>query len=275
MKPLFYLLLLANLTLFLWEQFVRLEPAGTESGGRMERQLDSIVLLKELPPAPVIVTKETIAAAEEAAPNAVEAPPVEAPPVQAETPTSAETPVQIETPSAQQEPSPPAASMPERRNFCARLGPFTAETEAKEVRRGIHGVSDARVESRTKSVESGYWVLHPPASTLEEAKANKRTLMARGASETLILREGENANAVSLGYFLDRTRAETLLRDYRAKGFDTLEIRARHDGKTEYWLNVRSRAEAAQWQGSLERLKRQQPNLRAEEKARCGENGAG
>lgn len=299
MKSLFYLLLLANLTFFLWEQFVHLEPAGTESAERSERQVDTIVLLKELPPPPVIVTKGTVAAAVEAAAQAAETPPVEPAPVQAESPlpvatsTPVEAPVQAETPLAapaapptppavpetpQVQTEPPAASVvkpAETREFCARLGPFDAEAEAKEVGRGIEGVSDAWVESRVRPAENGYWVLRPPAASLEEAKAVKRKLLEQGAKEALILREGENANGVSLGFFRDRTRAENLLREYRAKGLDALEIRARRDGKTEYWLKVRAQADAAAWNASLERLRKQHPDLRVEEKAGCGENGAG
>lgn len=277
MKPLFYLLLLANLTFFLWEQFVNLEPAGFESAERTERQVDTIVLLKELPPPPIVVTQETVAAAEEAAAKAAETPPAEAPSDQTETPPPPPEapPAAPETPPVQAEPPAPSAAKPaETTEFCARLGPFGAETEAKGAGRGIGGVSDARVESRVKPVESGYWVLRPPAASLDEAKAAKRKLMEQGAKDALVLREGENANAVSLGYFRLRAGAETLLREYRAKGFDGLEIRARHDGKTEYWLKVRVQAEAPAWNASLERLKKLQPGLRVEEKEKCGENGA-
>ena len=283
MKSLFYLLLLANLTFFLWEQFVRLEPPGTESAGRTERQLDSIVLLKELPAPPVIVSQET-AKAEEAAPEAVETPPV-----QPETPTAAAQPVPVETPAAppvppaapepppaQAEPPAPSAAKPvQTREFCARLGPYGAEMEAKSAGRGISGVREARVETRVTPTEDGYWVLRPPSASLEEAKTVKRKLMEQGAKDALILREGANANAVSLGYFRRKEGAETLLREYRAKGLEGLEIRARQGGKTEYWLHVRAKAEPAAWKATLERAEAQRPGLSVEEKARCGGAGAG
>lgn len=262
MKFLFSLLLLANLTFFLWEQFVRREPGNAGLPRQAEQPLDTLVLLRELPP-PQMLAQPEQPPAEPAAP-VTETPP---PPAGDAAPVASPQAVAPDaTPAAE------AARPAEKREFCARLGPFPAEVEAQAAGNGIEGLRAARVESRVRPAESGYWVVRPPAASLDEAKAMKRRLMEQGAKEALILREGENTNAVSLGFFRDRTRAETLLRDYRARGFEGLEIRARRDGRTEYWLKVRARTEAAAWNATLERIRSHQPGLKVEE--RCAENGA-
>lgn len=134
---------------------------------------------------------------------------------------------------------------------CRRIGPLASETDAQDLRRRLSGSGAVSVEHKSSKTELGYWVLYPPAATLEQARTNKRNLIAKGAKDAAVLVDGDNALSVSLGFFKERAGAEKTQAEARGKGID-VSIKARVEQRDEYWLRLQSKAPAGSdstWQG--------------------------
>ncbi|TAN49312.1 MAG: SPOR domain-containing protein [Methylococcaceae bacterium] len=127
---------------------------------------------------------------------------------------------------------------------CRRIGPLPSEADAASLRRRLADGGTVSVEHKSSKTELGYWVLYPPAATLEQARTNKRNLIAKGAKDAAVLVDGDNALSVSLGFFKERAGAEKTLAEARAKGID-VNLKARMEQRDEYWLKLQAKAAAA------------------------------
>lgn len=282
MKPLFFLLLLANAIFFLWESYIQPGLDNLALPEERSPKLDNIVLIQELPPVPQVAVSEPLAtlpppaapqpaapppapAAEPAKPTvetlemrtpAVPAQPA-APTTTASTPPPAaakpkakppETPPAA-TPTASAAAAPPAPSPASA--SCRRIGPLANPADAQALRQRLaRAGTAASVEHTPGKTETGYWVMMPPAANLAAARANKQLLMQKGAPDAMLINDGDYALGVSIGFFKDRARAEKALADAKAKGLPvTLKPRIENGG--EYWLKLTSNpspASDAQWQ---------------------------
>lgn len=178
MRWVFLLLLMANGFYFLWWQQQEAVEQAADSRGRGD-EVESLVLLKEADPG---------AAAQNPAP-----PP--APPT---------------APVADAPPAP----LPEQ---CWRLGPFAQQARARAVEAALRDGGDLAVTVTAVEIpgEPDYWVHVGPFASRTEALARFHELRAKGI-DSFLVRDGELTNAVSLGLFSSRQRAERAQRQYRS-----------------------------------------------------------
>jgi hypothetical protein len=121
---------------------------------------------------------------------------------------------------------------------CMSLGPFldlaeTAEAAARLRERG-HLPSQRLADS---PLWVGYWVSLAPFPTRDEAVAAVEKLRARGVADLYVEPNGEDANAVSLGLYSDRERAEAVASTIRGLGY-VPQISDRYRTASVYWVDV-------------------------------------
>lgn len=278
MRQLLLLLLLLNGAFYLWETRLRAQfdalPATDETAGK----LDSIVLIAELPPVPDIKVIDPEPTPQPAArpsapltsytpspsvkallhpPRKPVAPPSQPTAAETKPPSGTNAVTDNKTPTLEPAKATPAATKPvlaeepvaaptkpaEPAPQCRRIGPFPSEADATSLRLRLAGSGTVSVEHKSSKAELGYWVLYPAAATLEQARTNKRTLIAKGAKDAAVLVDGDNALSVSLGFFKERAGAEKTLAEARAKGID-VNLKARLEQRDEYWLKLQTKAAA-------------------------------
>jgi len=217
MKYLFFLLLLGNIVLYLWETGHR-QPR--EEVNRIQLQLpdshEEIKLLKEAPAAPKKSPGAT--PAKEAPPAATIKP--EPPPVAVE----------------------PAPVKVEIDPHCRLIGPYAdadaARASLDQLQSRLEGLE---LVSRTEASAEGFWVLYPRAENIYAARANRKMLSDRGIRDLWLFDKGELENAISLGVFKTRDRAEAMQEELRAKGIE-VEIKPRMARTESNWLRLSWRA---------------------------------
>lgn len=123
---------------------------------------------------------------------------------------------------------------------CTRLGPY----DTREARQAAQAaILQARVDSAlpvqtTETKVSGYYVLLPPAASLDAGKGAVEKLKAAGIKDVWLFRSGELRHAVSLGMFSSRRNAQVQATKIKRKGFP-VELRERSKAVDLYWLDVR------------------------------------
>jgi hypothetical protein len=210
MKILFLILLLLNLGLVAWHYWIVPQP-------EQSRALESgVPRLRLWQPAD----------------NRAPAPSVTAP-TQVPVPATHRPPATAETVSLRNTGGTPS---------CAEFGPFDDSDAASRAAavlkaRGIAVI----VTTRTKAVQSGYWVYFPPFATYDAAKAMETKLRRRGIKDVFIVGDGEQRNAISLGVFSDSARAARRRDALRKLGFKPKLGRRLRD-EDRYWLRATAAA---------------------------------
>jgi len=123
---------------------------------------------------------------------------------------------------------------------CVRLGPFDSENGMAGLQSELRGLF-SRVHTReTKSIaDKGYWVYLPPYSTRAEADKAMELLTAAGASDFYVVPRGKSVNAVSLGIFARRERAESRRGQLRQLGLGLdIVVELQTEIQTQYWLEA-------------------------------------
>jgi hypothetical protein len=121
---------------------------------------------------------------------------------------------------------------------CVSLGPYldlaeTAEAAARLRERG-HMPSQRLADS---PLWVGNWVYLAPFNTRAEATAAVEKLRVNGVDDLYIEPSGEDENAVSLGLYSDRERAEALAAEIRKLGY-TPQISDKYRVASVYWVDV-------------------------------------
>jgi hypothetical protein len=123
---------------------------------------------------------------------------------------------------------------------CIRFGPFESESELQALQPDLQKLFDAVHARVTNSlVESGYWVFLPPHSTRPEAEQTMEQLTAAGARDLYVVPRGNLVNAVSLGIYDSRDRAES--RREQIAGLDpglNIAIQLQTEIETRLWLEA-------------------------------------
>ncbi len=120
---------------------------------------------------------------------------------------------------------------------CLSLGPFSdnEEVAAAELRLGALGLEGKRRRAEGQ-IWVGYWIFLPPTATRSEAETLMQALKNRGVGDVYVEPAGERENAVSLGVFSERGRAQRRFREIRELGFEPQIARRTRQG-TVYWLD--------------------------------------
>ena len=106
---------------------------------------------------------------------------------------------------------------------CYTMGPFKDEITLEQARTQLqeHGLN-VDVRKREESQSHRYWVYLPVMSSRARATEVSRQLARAKVSDYFIVNSGEKKNAISLGYFKEKPRAENRLswlnkRKFKAK----------------------------------------------------------
>ncbi len=123
---------------------------------------------------------------------------------------------------------------------CLSLGPFSDERELAEARARLQAQGlDGEVRHAPGRIWVGYWIFLPATETREEAVGRVEALRERGVRDLYIEPAGERENAVSLGVFSERDRAQRRYREIRELGFQPQIARRTREG-TVFWLDFES-----------------------------------
>ena len=222
MRALFLLLLLANAALFGWNWYQDrvLERAAPEPPS-MADEGRGLRLLSDVAVQPLREDRSPEAPAEEPAAGPESAEP--------ETPARPE-PTEAAEPSAPDEPK-PSASPPR----CFRAGQIDARASRDEL---VAFLEERGIEARTgteKGHGESHWVLLPPFPNTDMARNLMDRLREKGVKDLYLVPSGENRNAISLGVFKERPRADERLARIRRLGFDA-EMRSLPLPSTRYWV---------------------------------------
>lgn len=136
---------------------------------------------------------------------------------------------------APQAPLSARASPAEHQGLCLVLGPWPDRDDAQ---RGRVQLAAAGVPAtiRAVSVRKDHlnWVYLPSYRSRDRALAVLGELQSRGV-DSFVVKEGEDANAISLGYFSNADSAEGLRVKMRNAGYPAF-VRETARSVTEYWL---------------------------------------
>jgi len=135
----------------------------------------------------------------------------------------------------------PAAVRTLSKDACGFLGPFADPITVRQVAGRLKRAQvDNKIYSESASINPVYWVYLKPATSRSTALAALRELQA-ARIESFIVGEGEDANAISLGFFKKKESAESIQQQRIAQGFDAkLVKKERH--RDQYWAVVQSQS---------------------------------
>ncbi|MDX1805085.1 MAG: SPOR domain-containing protein [Alcanivorax sp.] len=128
-----------------------------------------------------------------------------------------------------------AASAPAGGSLCPVIGPWASQADAEAgltqlKAAGIGGV----VRAVTVNKDRLNWVYLPPYQDRKRALRVLHDLQDRGV-DSFIVKDGDDANAISLGYFSSKESAEGLRVKMRNAGYPAF-VRETSKQVTEYWL---------------------------------------
>lgn len=229
MKPLrlsFFVLLLANVLFFAWQQ--NAGPANGHEPQRLQQELQPEKLKLIAAPAPTTTPTPPTAAA--VAATVATAPEPAAPAAAAE-------PAPVPTPPVAVEPPPPP-------QLCKAFNGLTLEA-AKEAQSEINTRSP-NTKSSLQSVRENpsYWVFIPSQANKAGAEKKVGELKQLGIEESFIISdEGPNRWAISLGLFRNKDTAEAFLQNLSKKGVRSAKLDVREKGGDKTRLEIHAPAE--------------------------------
>jgi len=121
--------------------------------------------------------------------------------------------------------------------MCWTLGPFRDEALSDSI---MDKMTENGFKPESRAIEqketSGYWVYLPAYESRQEAKSVAEKLAERGIKDYYVVTGEENRNAISLGLFSTKARADRRKADIRRFGYrPRSEIRYRD--RTYFWID--------------------------------------
>ena len=251
MRVVLALLLLLNLAAFLLlgpYEHTELLPGSVGDGGGSGLTLLAEADPAQLQPAAAINTPTPVAPAAGVGPEAGSK---ESPKVQDSSNAAGEA---VAPPALPQLSAPPTRRG--RVTICYTLGTLPDRLLVERVIKELGGFGlSATVRSEERRGDlSGYWVLLPAQSSLDEAQRLMVELQQRGI-DSFVVGTGDYRNAVSLGFFHGRRSAEELEVRIRAQGYNPRLV-LRYRQETQFWLDLAKDASErfsdAHWEGLAE-----------------------
>lgn len=144
-------------------------------------------------------------------------------------------PVVPSTPRATDTPS--LTLLSERPPTAGTAGPVADAARAEALVRSIEDAGFLVTRRVLEQEEvAGYWVHLAPYSSRKQALAAARDLAEKGLKDYYVVGEGENSNAVSLGLFSEKFRAERRMEYVRSLGYAP-ELTPRYRTRQVFWLD--------------------------------------
>lgn len=244
MKALFFLIVIANLSFFMWEyRQGAFEPATQAPPVNAE----SMLLVSEVETVP----QEN--AAEKDIPINPSEPATE--PLSADNQPATQEPAVIEpsipAPDAPSETIAPAV-------VCYEAGPFD-DTKAYEIWRGLLSGAKESIKpfDRDDQIISSYMTYYPAQKTLEQTNNVLKMLKDHGIKDYLLQRSGKDQGEISLGVFNTEDRALILKNQLQAKGI-AVEIKPRYKSKMRTYVQVTGSGVVLE---SLQKLQHENPEF--------------
>lgn len=215
MRVFFLLLLISNVLFLLWQiQYPVAAPAGgVEPNGR--NAPNSLVLLEELSTGQQAPEQQRVA--EERKPG-----------------------VDSVARAAPQEGT--ENSQAGGAQYCLRVSGLYERQARDELLNRLQRLGVSRIDNGTvEGVRTLHWVLLAPYENREQAVAAADILRRNKVREFFIVRSGEQENAISLGVFSSRERAERRLQQINDLniGLKRAEITLRESPAEVYWFSIR------------------------------------
>ena len=133
----------------------------------------------------------------------------------------------------------PAAEVIAAAPRCFSFGPFATAESATAARTRLQPrVKRSAVRTRTASPARGWWVYLPPLSSDEAVKAMVKRIADAGFSDYLVMHDGGNANAISLGRYGSEATARRRVEMLHAAGFSATRAEPVGGGEATSWLDV-------------------------------------
>lgn len=134
--------------------------------------------------------------------------------------------------------APPPVAAPE--SLCFSLGPFASIDAANAANaRLLPLVRKAAVRTRTATPVRAWRVVMPPLPTPEAARATAERIGAAGFKDYLLMREGDDANAIALGRYSSEETARRRVKALADAGFSA-RAEPLGGGPSTVWLDVRA-----------------------------------
>jgi hypothetical protein len=243
MKTLFFVVMLMNVALFMWEYKTGAwVPAAATSEQHANGGQEQILLVSELknspqaiPLAPVAEPPPPLPVAEKAPAVAVEKPVLTPEPLPELLPVAP--PAVIAKPALQE----PAAadsggSSVER---CYEAGPLAGDKIYRALARRLKELNGAiKPISRDEQVPGNYFVYYPAAATPGESAANIAMLKSKGIKDLWVL-SGEDSGKISLGLFPKEDGALIMKNQLLAKGINA-EVKAKYKTRAQKYVLIKS-----------------------------------
>ncbi|MEH6559727.1 MAG: SPOR domain-containing protein [Oceanicoccus sp.] len=118
---------------------------------------------------------------------------------------------------------------------CWQIGPFKEEISARQIMSRLSAMDiSLQLQSVDIPAESDYWVYLPPEVSRKAAIKLLRELQSKKIDSFLIT-EGERTNGISLGFFTQKDRADSVMKMRSDQGYSPA-IREIVRVDTEFWL---------------------------------------
>lgn len=281
MKWLFFILLLANLGLFLliYPQGSQINNAHKVSSDMGELTLfhETVETFAEVsdgePITPSVDEKQVEDLSDETVNNKLENGEAVIEPTSSLPSESLTLPQQV--PSSEQvdkEPPVVLAETPEPQPIpatpiCKTVGFLESRSDADIVSVRLRALGlKPDLQSETRNEQAGVWVLIPPQPSRHKAIEIASRLEKEGIADLWRFTSGELVHAISLGLFRDGERAEARRKEITDMGYEAI-IKPRYRQKTNYWLHYQGEQLSAITKKSWDALLADFPNLESKEVA--------
>jgi len=123
---------------------------------------------------------------------------------------------------------------------CVRLGPFESESELLSLRPELESwFEQVHMRQTETMVKKGYWVFLPPYETREQAEQVLERLTTAGVKDYYVMPNGNMENAISLGLFDLKERAEDRQRQLMELGLELeIGVELQSSLASQYWLEA-------------------------------------
>jgi hypothetical protein len=236
MRWLLLFLIVLNVVVLLWfsqqQKAVEMQAASAPSAATAEAP--GIRLLAELPKRNLRLKKAEPPRAEPLV--MIPQPEAAEPAVAQAAPASAE-PAAAAVPGGEQNTAAAAPAKPVNKDACGFLGPFAEPITVRQIASRLkRSEIDSTLYSEAVPIDPVFWVHLRPAASRAEALAMLRRLHAERI-DAFIVAEGEDANAISLGFFKNRESADAVRQQRIEQGYDARMVKKeRH--RDQYWAVV-------------------------------------
>ncbi|MES9971212.1 MAG: hypothetical protein ABW092_14350 [Candidatus Thiodiazotropha sp.] len=150
---------------------------------------------------------------------------------------------------------------------CRTVGFLETRSDAEIISVSLRALGlKPELQSETSNQQAGIWVLIPPQATRRDAINISNRLERDGISDLWRFTSGELVHAISLGLFRNEERAEARKKEITDLGYDVI-IKPRYRQKTKYWLYFQDSTPASDTKPGWNELFKKFPELEAKETA--------